>query len=128
MPAHFEIHVSNIEKAKAFYATVLGFTYERMPGEMEYYLISSDNVGFDKGLTGGMFQRNAPEPASGSGPRGAVLTFPVEDVDQSYALALANGAADAMAPTDFEGVGRCAYVEDGQGNLFGMITPPAGRA
>ncbi|MCB9993799.1 MAG: VOC family protein [Hyphomicrobiaceae bacterium] len=128
MPVHFEIHVTDLEKAKAFYATVLGFAYERMPGGMEYYLISSGSVGFDKGLTGGMFQRNAPEPAPGSGPRGAVLTFPVENVDETYALALASGAADAMAPTTFDGVGRCAYVEDGQGNIFGMITPPAGRA
>ena len=30
-------------------------------------------------------------------------------------------------PTDYPGIGRCAYVEDGQGNVVGMITPEGGN-
>ncbi len=31
--------------------------------------------------------------------------------------------ADALPPQNFSAVGRCAYVEDGQGNMVGMIEP-----
>jgi hypothetical protein len=53
------------------------------------------------------------------------LTFTVADVDATYKKALATGGAEAMPPTDFEGIGRLAYCEDGEGNIFGIIQPPA---
>ena len=40
--------------------------------------------------------------------------------------ALANGGAEALPPEDYPGIGRCAYVEDGEGNIVGMITPTEG--
>jgi predicted enzyme related to lactoylglutathione lyase len=30
-----------------------------------------------------------------------------------------------VSDTDFEGIGRLAYCEDGEGNIFGIIQPPA---
>ena len=55
------------------------------------------------------------------------MTFDVADCDERYAWALANGGAEALPPTDFPGVGRCAYVEDGQGNVVGMIASAEGE-
>jgi len=65
-------------------------------------------------------------PAPGSPIRGGTMTFEVADCDASYAWALANGGAEALPPQDFPGIGRCAYIEDGQGNVVGMIAPAAG--
>ncbi|MGB7244523.1 MAG: hypothetical protein WBC93_20855 [Sulfitobacter sp.] len=64
----------------------------------------------------------APGPAE----RGAALFFEVPDVDACDATALASGGAEAMPPTDFPGSGRAAYCEDGESNIFGMITSAQG--
>ena len=63
----------------------------------------------------------APEP--GSPVRGGTMTFEVGDCDERYNWALDNGGAEALPPQDYPGIGRCAYVEDGEGNIVGMITP-----
>jgi predicted enzyme related to lactoylglutathione lyase len=96
-----------------------------MPGgeESGYHLINSDQIGEDKGLTAGVFHRQGKEPDAGSAPRGGTMTFEIADCDERYAWALANGGSEALPPTDYPGIGRCAYVEDGQGNIVGMIAP-----
>ena len=32
------------------------------------------------------------------------------------------GGEEAMPPTDLNGFGRLAYIEDGQGNIIGLMT------
>lgn len=121
--AHFEIHASNVERAKAFYAGLFGWTFEPMPGgePVEYVLISGP--GLPDGLSGAMMRRMGDAPESGAPVRGCTLTFEVEDCDARYAWALANGGAEALPPADYPGVGRAAYVEDGEGNIVGFVTP-----
>ncbi len=123
MGAHFEFHVADTKRAKDFYAMVLGWSFQKMPG-VDYHLVISDGIGGDNPLTGALITRNAAPHAAGSGPRGAVMTFTVQDVDKTYAKALSNGGAEALPPTDFAGIGRVAYCEDGEGNIFGMIERP----
>ncbi|CAD0185282.1 hypothetical protein RUESEDTHA_02168 [Ruegeria sp. THAF57] len=122
--AHFEVHVSDVEQAKMFYSGLFGWGFTPMPGgeEMGYHLIEGDQIG-NKALTGGLMQRIGNAPAAGSPVRGGTMTFEVSDCDERYAWALDNGGAEALPPTDYPGIGRCAYVEDGQGNIVGMITP-----
>ena len=121
---HFEIHADDVEAAKAFYAGLFGWSFTAMEGgeDAQYALIEGADIGMDKGLTAGLLKR-MDGPASAGGPiRGGTMTFDVADCDATYKWALANGGAEALPPTDFPGVGRCAYVEDGQGNVVGMIT------
>ena len=122
---HFEIHVTNGAAARDFYKGLFGWSFAPMQGgeEIDYHLIEGDQIGGDRELTGGMMKRmgGAPEPQSPI--RGGTMTFEVADCDERYAWALANGGAEALPPMDYPGVGRCAYVEDGQGNVVGMITP-----
>jgi predicted enzyme related to lactoylglutathione lyase len=125
MPAHFELHVDDTARARRFYGDLLGWTFTSMPMG-DYHLVSGDGIGLGQPLSGALTSRNAPAHPAGSGPRGAVRVFTVGDVDDLYARALASGGAEAMPPQDFEGIGRLAYCEDGEGNLFGMIQPPKG--
>ena len=95
---------------------------------MNYHLAEGDDIGAETALTIGLLQRPDTPHAAGSAVRGGTMTFEVTDCDDRYAWALANGGAEALPPTDFPGIGRCAYVEDGQGNIVGMITPAEGEA
>ncbi len=125
---HFEIHASDIESAKAFYSGLFGWGFTPMPGmeEVGYHLIDGDQIGMDKALTGGLMRRMGEAPPSGAPIRGGTMTFEVADCDDRYAWALANGGAEALPPMDYPDIGRCAYVEDGQGNVVGFITPAQG--
>ncbi len=122
---HFEVHVTDIDAAKAFYGALLGWTFEPMTGaeDVAYHLINGREIGGDNALTGGMMRRMGNAPDAGSPIRGGTMTFEVADCDERYAWALANGGAEALPPQDYPDIGRCAYVEDGQGNVVGLITP-----
>ncbi len=122
---HFEIHVSNVEGAKSFYHGLLGWKFEAMSDaeEIEYHLIEGDGIGMSQSLTGGLMKRMGDAPQAGSPIRGGTMTFEVANCDQSYEWALKNGGAEALPPADHQGIGRFAYVEDGQGNIVGIITP-----
>lgn len=126
---HFEIHVDNVDRAKAFYSGLLGLEFDPMPGgeDVAYHLITGGGFSGDGALTGGLLRRSDDTPAPGSPIRGGTMTFEVANCDESYAWALANGGAEALAPTDYPGIGRCAYVEDGEGNVVGVITPAEGE-
>ena len=125
MMPHFEIYAANVEDAKTYYTGLFGWTYSQMPGaeEVEYYLAEGNDVGMSKGCTVGLLRRPDSAHPSGSAVRGGTMTFEVADCDATYAWALANGGGEALPPTDYPGIGRAAYVEDGQGNIVGMITP-----
>ena len=126
---HFEIHAADVTRAKTFYSGLLGWTFTAMPGgeDVDYHLIEGPGIGTGKTLTGGMMRRMGPAPDAGSPVRGGTMTFEVGDCDERYAWALANGGAEALPPQDFPGIGRCAYVEDGEGNIVGVITPAKGE-
>ena len=68
-------------------------------------------------------QRPDAAPAPCSAVRGCTMTFEVDDCDDHYDWALKNGGAEALPPMDYPGIGRAAYVEDGEGNIVGFISP-----
>ncbi len=126
---HFEIHATDVERAKAFYAGLFGWSFAPMQGaeEIGYRLNEGDEIGGRNALPVGLMRRIAGAPAPGSPIRGGTMTFAVEDCDASYAWALAHGGAEALPPTDHTGIGPAADVEDGEGNVVGMITPAEGE-
>ena len=124
---HFEIYAADLDAAEAFYSGLFGWSFAKMSiaDGIDYRLIVGDDFsdGSVAGLTGGLQQRPDTPHSAGSAVRGGTMTFDVKDCDERYAWALANGGGEALPPTDFPSVGRCAYVEDGQGNIVGMISP-----
>jgi hypothetical protein len=125
---HFEIHVIDGARARTFYTGLFGWGFVPMAGgeEIDYHLIDGEQIGMNKGVSGGMMLRTGPAPAAGSPVRGGTMTFEVADCDERYAWALAHGGSEALPPTSGEGIGRYAYVEDGEGNIVGFITPEGG--
>lgn len=126
---HFEIYAADVEAAKRYYGGLFDWSFQAMPGgeDMQYHLAEGRDIGMDKGCSVGLLQRPDAAHPAGSAVRGGTMTFAVTDCDACYAWALDNGGAEALPPTDFPGIGRCAYVEDGQGNIVGMITPAGGE-
>lgn len=127
--AHFEIHLADPAAGMAFYAGLFGWRFDAVPGaeDAAYHLIQGKGIGDGGALTGGVMRRLGDAPAPGSPVRGGTMTFEVKDCDERYAWALANGGAEALPPMDYPGMGRCAYVEDGQGNIVGLIAPAEGE-
>lgn len=121
---HFEIHVNDVDAAKTFYGGLFAWDFAPMPGaeDIGYTLISGPEFG-EPGLTAAMMRRQDASPAPGGPVRGGTMVFEVADCDERYAWALSNGGAEALPPADYPGVGRVAYVEDGQGNIVGIIKP-----
>ncbi|SMX36695.1 VOC family protein [Maliponia aquimaris] len=120
---HFEIHATDPARARRFYGGLFGWRFDPIPGaeQVDYQLVAGALLG--DGLTGGMMKRMGPAPAPHGPVRGCTLSFEVADVDDRYRWALDNGGAEALPPTDYPGIGRAAYVEDGEGNIVGLITP-----
>jgi predicted enzyme related to lactoylglutathione lyase len=101
----FEYVSNDIGKARAFYEPLFGWHVESMPmGQQSYSMILNGNEGIG-GLVAG-------EPGK---PAHWLSHLSVADVDKSSKAALANGARQLMAPTDFAPVGRGALIADPTG-------------
>ena len=126
--ARFEIHATDVGRAMAFYRGLFGWSFTQMPGgeAVEYHLIDGRGIGGGSDLKAGIMRRMSEPPASGSPVRGGTMSFDVDNCDDRYGWALANGGAEALPPMDYPGIGRCAYVEDGEGNIVGLIASAAG--
>lgn len=115
MPAtlrHFAINADNVQRAKAFYESVFGWTFSPW-GPPDFYQIKNAGVG----LVGALQQRRG-DP--GQGAPGFVITFAVDDIRATLAAVEAHGGLVAAAPFLIEGVGEIGYFKDSEGNLCGV--------
>ena len=113
-----ELMTRDLERSKAFYAKVCGWTYEAMPMPegLVYTIIMSGEQ-----PVGGMF------PMSGDEFEGVdeqwVGYIAVEDADKAADAASAGGGKVEKPPFDIEGVGRIAVLTDPSGAIIGVIKP-----
>ena len=111
-PIHFEIHVDDIERAKAFYEKSFGWQFNSWAGPEEYWLIKTGEDD-EPGINGGMMKRQDPE--------GNVYnTIGVPDIDAYIKTVEENGGVVVVPKMTIPGVGYHAYCKDTEGNIFGI--------
>ena len=116
---HFEIHADDPDRAAAFYADLLGWTFQTWGGPMDYRLITTGRDG-TPGINGGLLKRQ--HPVSGNdGIIAYVCTVLVEQVDQMIAKAPQLGGTVALPRMPVPGIGWLAYLKDTEGNVFGVM-------
>jgi uncharacterized protein len=110
---HFEIPALEPERAAAFYRKAFGWNIEKWPGPMEYWMMTTGADGAP-GINGGLLKKQAPTTATTN-------TIGVESIDQAIERVKSAGGKLVMPKTPIPTVGYCAYLEDTEGNLFGVM-------
>ena len=102
----------DVERARLFYASIFGWTFEDW-GPPGFYLIHG------AGLQGGLQGRDAPP--TGIGLRGFEVTIGVDDVDATARAIEAAGGKVVTQKFRIETVGDLIYFEDTEGNRVGAM-------
>ena len=110
-----ELITSDVEGAKTFYSSLLGWKLEDMQvGDITYTLVRAG----DREIAGIMA---APPEAAGMPPTwGAYVT--VDDVDARAGQAVELGGRLLLEPRDIPDVGRFCVIQDPQGATLSLIT------
>lgn len=110
---HFEIPADDPERAIGFYEAIFGWKIDKWDGPQEYWLITTgeDN---EPGINGGLVNRMHPEHR-------VCNTVDVPSVDEFTQKIEAAGGKVVAPRMAVAGVGYLAYVQDTEGNVFGMM-------
>jgi uncharacterized protein len=121
---HFEIHADDVERAKAFYAAVFGWTYQdysQFSGSPYWGVITGPDE--EMGINGGLMERQGATPTAGVGFAAYVCTVGVGDLDATEQLVLAHGGSVVSPKLALTGMAWQAYYADTEGNVFGVHQP-----
>ena len=103
---HFEVPADDIDRARAFYTKVFGFSYEPWGDDMGMLRTGG-------GIDGDIHQRDvAPHPT---------FVITVENIEQTLAEIVAAGGAQVGDIEAMSDVMRYAYFTDSEGNLVGVV-------
>lgn len=112
-----ELMTRDAEKAKAFYAKSIGWTFDAMPMPNGTYWVAKMG---DKPV-GGIFPMGGAEFDGVSENWMAYLA--VDDIDARVKAAVAAGAKVCREPFDVSSVGRIAMIQEPGGAMIGWMTP-----
>jgi predicted enzyme related to lactoylglutathione lyase len=121
---HFEIQADDIERAKAFYASVFGWTfqdYSAVTGSPYWGVVTGPDD--QPGINGGLLQRPAATPALEQGTNAYTCTMGVADYDDTERKILAAGGQVALPKMALKGMAWQGYYLDTEGNVFGVHQP-----
>jgi predicted enzyme related to lactoylglutathione lyase len=110
---HFEIPATEPERAAAFYGKAFGWKFDKWPGPMEYWMVTTGKES-EPGINGGMMKKPG-------GIASTTNTIGVGSVDDAVASVLKAGGKNIMPKTPIPTVGYFAYCEDTEGNVFGVM-------
>lgn len=106
---HFEIPADDVDKLQQFYSGLFGWTFTKMPGPVDYYIIET-GAELPKG---GMMARQVPEQCP-------VNYIMVESLDSSLGKAQELGATVVVPKTAVPTMGWFAVLIDPQKNPIGL--------
>ena len=110
---HFEIPADDPERAIQFYEKVFNWKIEKWDGPIEYWLIMTGPED-QPGIDGGLARREDPE-------MGIENMIDVEDLDASIANVEKHGGQVIRPRMAVPGIGWMAYINDTEGNVFGLM-------
>lgn len=119
---HFEIQADDIERAKKFYESVLGWKINKVMskdegGMMDYWMI---DTGKGPGIGGGMYERPKDEKDKYFLYDCTVM---VKDLDKAVEAVKASGGQITREKSEIKDVGYFASAKDTEGNRFGLMQP-----
>ncbi len=112
---HFEIPANDPDKLSDFYKKVFGWKFEKWGGPMEYWMVTTGAEG-QPGINGGFMRKQGPVT-------GTTNTIGVASVDESVKSVKNAGGKVAMEKTPIPTIGYFAYLQDPEGNVFGVMQP-----
>jgi uncharacterized protein len=118
-----ELRTRDAERAKRFYATTVGWSFEASatPDGETYWVALQDGE-----PVAGLFPLSSPR--FDGVPESWMPFLAVDDVDARVARAIKSGAELAMPIFDVPGVGRIAMLREPSGAGIGWITPVGAQA
>jgi predicted enzyme related to lactoylglutathione lyase len=114
-PIHFELSFEDAERAKNFYGTVFGWSYQKYGDESMPYWLTTTGPDGEPGINGGMMLRQGGMPA------GTTNTMGVESVDAAVDTIKSAGGTIILEKMAVPGMGWVAYALDTEGNQFGVF-------
>jgi predicted enzyme related to lactoylglutathione lyase len=113
-----ELMTHDVEKAKKFYSSAVGWTFEAMPMPQggSYWIAKMGGK-----PVGGLFPMTGPDFRGA--PENWMSYLAVDDVDARLKKAVAAGAETCRGPFDVPGVGRIAVLKEPGGAMVGWMTP-----
>jgi hypothetical protein len=111
-----ELMTTDVEKAKAFYATTLGWTIEEMKMPSGSYWIAKAGGT----MVAGIMSNSMMPPGT---PSHWFAYIDVDNVDARVKAVAASGGKVVREPFDIPDVGRIAIVADATGAMIGWMTP-----
>src|SRR5262245_12034647 len=122
---HFELFASDVERARKFYESAFGWTFE-VAGPPDFYLISTGPP-TDPGLTHGLIaKRRGP---AGEGSLNAFrCTISVGSIAAAMAAIQAAGGTIRGSMAEIPGVGKVVEFADTEGNVACVMEYVRGHA
>jgi predicted enzyme related to lactoylglutathione lyase len=117
-----ELNTNDVEAAKRFYGSAIGWTFESMQIPAGTYWVARID---GKPVAGIMDMTGIVPPGV---PPHWLSYLELDDLEARLRVAEANGGKILRAPFDVEGVGRIAIIADPAGAVMGWITPSAAGA
>ncbi|MEM1274883.1 MAG: VOC family protein [Pseudomonadota bacterium] len=117
---HFEIPVTDMDRAVAFYHAVFGYDLRRetVDGyDMAFFPRDDDQPGASGALAKGDVYKPSHD--------GVIIYFDVPDIDAVLARAEASGSKILYAKTDLGAAGFVAEIEDSEGNRIALTQAQA---
>ena len=119
---HFEIHAGDPPRLIDFYGKVFGWKFEKYPGGVDYWTITT-GAADQPGINGGLVRRRGETPGAGDPTPviAFVCTVDVADLDKTAAVIVAAGGTLAAAKMAIPGMAWLAYYKDPDSNIFGLF-------